>query len=242
MAGHLFGAKPLPEPVWTSYQLEPQEHISIKENALKMPFGKWQPFSSSLNVLNWQPHLLGTNELTGLLRSAAHFTNNFTIVIHIRWKNSFSVSPLWGMISLQNFAHATTAQLSCHVQNFIVITSTHFGWENEISIEKSFLKWAPVLTLWSQSPRPPGPRVVVSTPGCRSSATARSPWISSRFPLDVAAQCRDIWPDKKMEILQQSLLAFKLSRCSIVGCGCLLFYESIKCNIFCYYYWDCNLA
>ena len=38
--------------------------------------------------------------------------------------------PHPGIISLQNFAHATTAQLSCHMQNFISITTTWIrgGW------------------------------------------------------------------------------------------------------------------
>ena len=45
-----------------------------------------------------------------------------SIVIKIRRKIGFNVTPLKGIVSLQNFAHATTAQLSCHVQNSIVIT------------------------------------------------------------------------------------------------------------------------
>ena len=44
------------------------------------------------------------------------------------------INPL--SISLQTFGHAMTAQLSCHVQNFIVITSLQLGWgQNEFSIE-----------------------------------------------------------------------------------------------------------
>ena len=54
--------------------------------------------------------------------SAAHFMNDFAIVIQIRWKIGFSVTSLYGIILLQNLAHAMTAQLSCHVQNFIVTT------------------------------------------------------------------------------------------------------------------------
>ena len=48
--------------------------------------------------------------------------NDFSIGIQIRWKFGFGVTPLQGIRALQNFAHATTAQLSCHVQNFIEIT------------------------------------------------------------------------------------------------------------------------
>ena len=52
------------------------------------------------------------------------------------------------MVQLQNSEHATTAQLSCHVQNSIAITSLQFGWEqNEISIEFELrcknLSWTP---------------------------------------------------------------------------------------------------
>ena len=76
----------------------------------------------------------------------AHFMNNFSIVIQIQWKINFSVTSLYGTISLQIFAHVTTAQLSCHVQNFIAIILLQLGWQqNEISIEfeKSLVKWAP---------------------------------------------------------------------------------------------------
>ena len=39
-------------------------------------------------------------------------------------------------MSLQNVAHALTAQLSCYGQNFIAINLLEFGWEqNQISIE-----------------------------------------------------------------------------------------------------------
>ena len=42
---------------------------------------------------------------------------------------------------LQNFAHGTTTQLSCHVQNFIAITPLQLGWQqNRISI-KFELRW-----------------------------------------------------------------------------------------------------
>ena len=53
----------------------------------------------------------------------------------------FSVTPLLGIISLQNSAHATTVQLSCHVRNFIAIASLQLEWEqDEISIEIE-LRW-----------------------------------------------------------------------------------------------------
>ena len=53
----------------------------------------------------------------------------------------FSVTPLYGMILLQNLAHGTTAQLSYHVQNFIAIAILQLGWEdNEIPVELE-LRW-----------------------------------------------------------------------------------------------------
>ena len=49
------------------------------------------------------------------------FHERFSIVIQIRWKIVIGVTPLFGIITLQNFTHATTAQLSYHVQNLLTI-------------------------------------------------------------------------------------------------------------------------
>ena len=74
-------------------------------------------------------------------RSGALFTNDFLPAIQIRWKLRLAVIPLLAIRSQQIFAHATTAQLSCHVQNFVVITVLESRWEwNEISIEFE-LRW-----------------------------------------------------------------------------------------------------
>ena len=79
--------------------------------------------------INW------VNISTVLMLTWSTFHNDFSFVIKIRREIVFSVTPLKEIISLQNFAHAMTAQLSCHVQNFIVITWLQLGWEqNEISI------------------------------------------------------------------------------------------------------------
>ena len=43
------------------------------------------------------------------------FTSNFLPGIQIRWTNRLAVIPLLAIISQDVFAHATTAQLSCHV-------------------------------------------------------------------------------------------------------------------------------
>ena len=66
----------------------------------------------------------------------ARFTNDFLPAIQIRWKLRLAVIPLSVIRSQQIFAHATTAQLSCHVQNFAAIAVLESRWEwNEISIE-----------------------------------------------------------------------------------------------------------
>ena len=47
-----------------------------------------------------------------------------------------AITPLLDIRSQQIFAHATTAHLSCHVQNFVAITVLESRWEwNKISIE-----------------------------------------------------------------------------------------------------------
>ena len=67
------------------------------------------------------------------MRPGGQFTNNFFIKIQIQQKLGFIVIPFLVMISLQNFAHATTAQLSWHVYKFVAIALLEFGWaQNEI--------------------------------------------------------------------------------------------------------------
>ena len=68
--------------------------------------------------------------------SRVHFTKDFSIVIQIWWKIDFSVIPLQCILSLQNFVHAPTAQMLCHVQHFVTIAILQLGWkQNEISIK-----------------------------------------------------------------------------------------------------------
>ena len=65
----------------------------------------------------------------------------FLPAIQIRWKLRLAIIPLLVVRSQQIFAHATTAQLSCHAQNVIAITVLESRWEwNEISIEFE-LRW-----------------------------------------------------------------------------------------------------
>ena len=71
----------------------------------------------------------------------ARFTNGFFPAIQIRWKFRLVITPLLAIRSQQIFAHATTAQLSCRVQNFVAITVLESRWEwNDISIEFE-LRW-----------------------------------------------------------------------------------------------------
>ena len=61
--------------------------------------------------------------------------------IQIRWKLGLAITPSLAIRSQQIFAHATTAQLSCHVQNFVAITVLESRWEwNKIFIEFE-LRW-----------------------------------------------------------------------------------------------------
>ena len=48
----------------------------------------------------------------------AHFTNDFSIEIKIRWKIVYVAIYFLAITSLQRFAHATTAQLLCHVKKY----------------------------------------------------------------------------------------------------------------------------
>ena len=50
------------------------------------------------------------------------FSNTFFIVIQIQWKIGLTVTPLRGIVSLQNAANAVTTELLCHMENFTVIT------------------------------------------------------------------------------------------------------------------------
>ena len=82
--------------------------------------------------------------------SGTHFTNDFSITIQIRWKFHLALIQLLVIISRQNLAHATAAQLSCHVpkycsDHYIIIWmrakwNFHHIW---IVMEKLLVKWAP---------------------------------------------------------------------------------------------------
>ena len=95
-------------------------------------------FSRDLN-LRWVPDRC--HICSGHIAPGTHFTNDFSITIQIRRKFHLDLIQLLMIRSQQNLAHATTAQLSCHVPNLVAITSSVFGWEqNEISI--TFQLWS----------------------------------------------------------------------------------------------------
>ena len=91
--------------------------------AIFVRLGKWPPGSVSLTI--------------------------FLPAIQMRWKLRLAVIPLLAIRSKQIFAHATTAQLSCHVHNFVAITAleSRSKW-NKIFIEFE-LRWK--TRLWNRT-------------------------------------------------------------------------------------------
>ena len=129
----------------------------FKKIHLKLPSGKWRPFCLGLNVLTMPNSyfLSHSSELDHWTRSihmkawgqfherffhrASNLMEIYSVLIQVAMK--------W---SLSNSAHGMTAQLSYHVQNFIVISypTMKLCWEQfstkfEFVIEKYFVKWAP---------------------------------------------------------------------------------------------------
>ena len=78
--------------------------------------------------------------------------------IQIQWKLSLAVIPLLANILQQIFAHATTAQLLCHVQNFVAINVLESRWEwNKISTALELQ--------WKKNVNETGPRHVYNKHG-----------------------------------------------------------------------------
>ena len=61
--------------------------------------------------------------------SGACFTNSFLSAIQIWWKLRLAIILLLPIRWQQIFAHATIAQLSCHVQNFVAIAVLESRWD-----------------------------------------------------------------------------------------------------------------
>ena len=88
----------------------------------------------------WHREIVVSDNKVGITTTLS-FTYDFLPAIQIRWKLRLAVIPLLAIKSQQIFVHATTAQLSCHVQNFVAITVVESKCEwNEISIEFE-LRW-----------------------------------------------------------------------------------------------------
>ena len=71
----------------------------------------------------------------------ARFSNYSLPAVQIRWEVRLIVVPLLAIRSQQIFAHATTAQLSCHVQNFVAIKVIVSGWEWNVISTEFELRW-----------------------------------------------------------------------------------------------------
>ena len=61
----------------------------------------------------------GTVKLRDDPSSGAHFTNSFMLALQIRWKICLAVIQKQDIRLQQIFVHTMTAQLLCHVQNFV---------------------------------------------------------------------------------------------------------------------------
>ena len=90
--------------------------------------------------------------LCWFLSSGAHSTDDIWITIQNLWKIRIVVISLVTVRTLQIFAHSMTAQLSCHMQNFVEIMLLEFGLRTNwnfrwilIVKEKLLVKWAPTL-------------------------------------------------------------------------------------------------
>ena len=90
---------------------------------------------------------LWTSKLFDQYWPRTHLTHVISITIHIPWKFHFTITPSLVMISLQIFAHATTAQLSWHMQRFVGITSSSFGIKyfprKQLWLQIMSVKWGP---------------------------------------------------------------------------------------------------
>ena len=82
----------------------------------------------------------------------ACFIKVFLPAIQIRWKLRLAITPLVAIRSQQIFAHATTAQLPFHVQNFVAITVLRV----EVRVKRNFRRiWiAMEKTLVKRGPGP----------------------------------------------------------------------------------------
>ena len=96
--------------------------IIITISIIMKPCQRYNGFIFIPMLKKWRYHHLD-------IRPGAHFTNDFSIVIKIRWEIVYVAIYFLAITSLQRFAHATTAQLLCHAKNIVTITLLEFRWE-----------------------------------------------------------------------------------------------------------------
>ena len=102
------------------------KEFSKDEANFKMPSTKWQSFCIAATLTGgvYLPVGVITLHNSSLApKPGAHFTNDFSIVIKIVTIDFLAI------ISLQCFAHFTTAQLVCQVKNIVTIILLEFRWE-----------------------------------------------------------------------------------------------------------------
>ena len=76
--------------------------------------------------------------------TGAHDTYDFLLTMKIPSIFHIAIFQLLSVKSLQIFAHAMTAELSCHVQNFVMITLSKFKFSLNMNVDgKTLVKWAP---------------------------------------------------------------------------------------------------
>ena len=106
---------------------------------------EWWRHPSSIRSL--QSHLIFIikKHFCSTSRPQAHFTNHLSIIIQIWWKICFTVIQFQTMRSQQNFAHAMTAHLLCHVQKIVVISSSQLGGKQNDTDIKVELQWKKIV-------------------------------------------------------------------------------------------------
>ena len=85
--------------------------------------------------------IAGMNKNHGMVFIAFYQYKEFLLAIQIRWKISLAVMALLALRSLQYFAHATTTQLSWHLQNFVAIAMSELMWEQNEILVAFKLRW-----------------------------------------------------------------------------------------------------
>ena len=83
---------------------------------------------SLLCDLSWHQLTIVSAFVLCIWQYGYYFTNDIGFIIHVLRKICFAIFLPLEMGLLQIFAHAITAVVSWHVQNYVVIDSLGFGW------------------------------------------------------------------------------------------------------------------